>query len=91
MDYNQIKEILKGLITDSTSTEDVQTIGALVQELDNKEKEEADLLQKHDELRRKYIEAVKDSSFKDKPKEENQNPKSFEECLQEAIAKRNKE
>ena len=88
MDFNQIKELLKGLITENTSTEDVQKIGAISQELDNKEKEEADLLQKHEDLRKKYIEAVKDTSFMQKPKEEEPQAKTLEQCIQEQIEKR---
>lgn len=88
MDFNQIKELLKGLITENTPTEDVQKIGAISQELDNKEKEVADLLQKQDDLRKKYIEAVKDTSFMQKPKDEESQPKSLEDCIQEEISKR---
>lgn len=88
MDFNQIKELLKGLITENTSTEDVQKIGAISQELENKEREEAELLQKHEDLRKKYIEAVKDISFEQKPKDEESKPKTFEQCIQEEIAKR---
>ena len=89
MDYAKIRELLKGLISDSTPTEEVEKIGAVVQELDNAEKEFDEFVVKHDDLRRKYIEAVKNSTFQEAPKDENQDqPKTFEQCLQEQINKR---
>ena len=89
MDYAKIRELLKGLVNDSTPTEEVEKIGAVVQEIDNAEKEFDDFVVKHDELRRKYIEAVKNSTFQEAPKDENQDqPKSLEECIQEQMSKR---
>lgn len=89
MDLNKIREMLKGLIKDSTPTEDVEKIGKISGEIDNLEKEEQDFLSKHEELRNKYINVIKDSSFKGSPKEEdNPQPKSLEECFQEQLEKR---
>ena len=69
MDLSKIKEMLKGLINDSTPTEDVEKVGAICQELDNAESEFTDLVTKQEDLRKKYIEAIKDSSFNQKPKD----------------------
>ena len=88
MDLSKIKEMLKGLINDSTPTEDVEKVGAICQELDNAESEFTDLVTKQEDLRKKYIEAIKDSSFNQKPKEENPQPKSLEDCIQAEIEKR---
>lgn len=88
MDFNKIKELLKGLITDSMSTEDVEKVGAITQEVDNAEKEYTGFVEKHEELRKKYIDVIKDTSFKEKPKEDNPDPKTLEDCIQEQIAKR---
>lgn len=88
MDWNKLKEGLKGLITDSTSTEDVEKITRLAKDVESAEAESNDMLQKHEELRVKYIEAVKNSTFTEKPKEENPQPKSLEECIQEVVTKR---
>ena len=85
---NKLKDLVKGLINDSTTTEQVEQIGGIVQEIDNMEKEYTDLLNKHEELRKKYIAAVKDSTFKEKPKDEEQKPLSLEECISEEIEKR---
>ena len=89
MDFNQVRELLKGLITDSSSTEDVEKIGKISGAIDELEKEELTLINSHEDLRKKYIEVIKDTSFQGKPKgEENPQPKSLEECMQEVIAKR---
>ena len=92
MDFNKVRELLKGLITDSTPTEEVEKIGKISGEIDNLEKEEQDFLKSHEDLRKKYIEVIKDTSFKGTPKEEgNPEPKSLEECFQEQIDKRKKD
>lgn len=89
MDFNQVRELLKGLITDSTPTEDVEKIGKISGAIDELEKEELTLINSHEDLRKKYIDVIKDTSFKGQPKqEENPQPKSLEECMQEVISKR---
>lgn len=89
MDFAKIRELIKGLVNDNLPTEEVEKIGAVVQEVDNAEKEFNDFVEKHDDLRKKYIEAVKQSTFNDKPKdEEPSEPKSFEECIKAVIDER---
>lgn len=89
MDFNQVRELLKGLITDSTSTETVEQIGKINAGIDELEKEELALISSHEDLRKKYIDVIKDTSFKGQPKqEENPQPKSLEECMQEVISQR---
>ena len=89
MDFNKIKELLKGLVTDSTTDEQLEQIGAINQELNNAETEYTDLVTKQEDLRKKYIEVIKDTSFSQKPKEdENSQPMSLEECFQAEIDKR---
>ena len=89
MDFNQVRELLKGLITDSTPTEDVEKIGKISGAIDELEKEELALIDSHEDLRKKYIDVIKDTSFKGQPKqEENPQPKSLEECMQEVISQR---
>ena len=89
MDFNQVRELLKGLITDSTPTEDVEKIGKISGAIDELEKEELTLINSHEDLRKKYIDVIKDTSFKGQPKqEENPQPKSLEECMQEVISQR---
>lgn len=88
MDFTKIRELLKGLVNDSLPTEEVEKIGAVVQEIDNAENEFNEFVVKHDDLRKKYIEAVKTSAFQEKPQEDNEAPKSLEDCLQEVIDNR---
>ena len=89
MDFNKIRDLLKGLITDSIPTEEVEAIGKISGEIDNLEKEEQDFIQKHEDLRKKYIEVIKNSSFKpSKSDDDNPKPKSLEDCFQEQIDKR---
>ena len=88
MDFAKIRELLKGLVNDSLPTEEVEKIGAVVQEIDNAENEFNEFVVKHDDLRKKYIEAVKTSAFQEKPQEDNEAPKSLEDCLQEVIDNR---
>lgn len=89
MDFNKVKELLKGLITDSTPTEEVEAIGKISGAIDELENQEKELIQSHEDLRKKYIEVIKDTSFKGAPQEENDpQPKSLEECFAEEIAKR---
>lgn len=89
MDFTQVRELLKGLITDSTSTEEVEKIGKISGEIDNLEKQDKEFLQSHEELRKKYIDVIKDSAFIGKPKEEETpKAKTLEECIQEQLDKR---
>ena len=88
MDFNKIRELIKGLVSDSTSTEEAEKIGKINQEVDNAEKEYEGLIKNHEELRGKYVKAITDTSFNEKPREENQEPKSLEECMQEIIDNR---
>ena len=88
MDLNKVRELLKGLITDSTTTEQVEQIGAINNELDNAEKDYTELMASQEELRKKYINVIKDTSFSEKPKEAENKPLTLEECIQAEIDKR---
>lgn len=89
MDYSQVRELLKGLIKDSTPTEEVEAIGKISGAIDELEKDNNSLIQSQEELRKKYIEAIKQTAFKGAPQEDNDpKPKTLEECFQEEIAKR---
>lgn len=87
MDLNKVRDLIKSLITDSATDEQLQTFGQITGELENLEKEQANLVEKHEELRKKYIDVIKDVSFNEKPKDDNK-PMSLEEAIQEQIDKR---
>ena len=89
MDYAKLKEMLKGLINENTSSEEVEAIGNIANEISAAEKERDDLVQKNEALREKYINAIRNSAFDDAPKDNPDNtPKTFEECVNEVIENR---
>lgn len=89
MDYNALREMLKGLITENSTDEEVSKIASINEEINKAEQEANDLLTKNEALREKYINAVRNSAFDEKPKEnQDSTPKTFEECVQEVIDNR---
>jgi len=89
MDLTKVKEGLKSFINENTRQEEVEKIGELVNEIEKAETEEKELIEKHEALRIKYVEAVKNSAFKDNPSpKQDDTPKSFEECINDTISKR---
>lgn len=93
MDYAKIIESLKGLISDDSTPEQVEKITGVVKDIESAKTENDDLIIKHEELRQKYIKALTQSTFKDdnkSPREETPQPKSFEDCVAEQLAKENK-
>ena len=89
MDYAKILESLKGLISENTSPEEAEKISGVVKEVEAAKKEHEDTLIQHEELRQKYIKALQNSAFSDKPKEDSQDkPMTFEECVEKVIAQR---
>ena len=88
MEFKQIKEKLKSLITDKTTPEQATEIGALAVEIDNKEREHGDILVAHEDLRKKYISAIQHTAFPEVSKEDaTPKPKTLEECIREAQEK----
>ena len=75
MDFKNVKKILSDLITDNTSPEDAEKIGGAIKEVENTEKEMVAFAEKHEELRQKYVNAVKNSTFKEAPEEKSEEPK----------------
>lgn len=88
MDYNALREMLKGLITENSTDEEVSKIASINEEINKAEQEAKDLLTKNEALREKYINAVRNSAFDEKPKETETTPKTFEECVEEVINNR---
>ena len=87
MELTKIRELIKSLITESATDEQLQTFGQINGELENLEKQENDLVEKHEELRKKYIDVIKDTSFKEKLKEDDK-PITLEEAIQEQLENR---
>ena len=69
MDLNKVRDLIKSLITESATDEQLQTFGQITGELENLEKEQANLVEKHEELRKKYIDVIKDVFYNEFIKE----------------------
>lgn len=90
MDYAKILQSLKGLITENTSAEEAEAISAVARDIEAAKTEHEDTLIKHEELRQKYIKALQNCAFNDKPQEnpQEQKPLTLEECVNKVIAER---
>ncbi len=89
MDFTKIRTLLKDFVTDNTSPEEAEKIAKLNAEIDSAEAEAVKFAEKHEELRQKYVKAVMNSTFKDEPKDEKEEPqgKTLEQCIAEEQAK----
>ena len=89
MDYAKILEGLKGLLNENTSEDDAQKIAGIVKDVEAAKKESEDFLIKHEELRQKYITALKQTAFNEPTKDPDDNkPKTLEECVNEVVKNR---
>lgn len=92
MDYKTLKEAVKSLLNDYSMPEDAEKIGRIAGMIDEAEKDYMDLADSKNELRKKYVEAVRNNSFPtEKPEDEIEKStevvqKSFEECLDDATS-----
>ena len=82
----EIETAFKGNIT----TEQAEALGRLKSVVDEAEKEDKDFIQKHEELRVKYIEAVKNQAFVGEPKVKDEEPKDLAYYLQKEANKSKK-
>lgn len=88
--FKTLREGLKSLINDKTSPEQAELIGKISAQNDINEKEFNELVASKDDLRKKYVEAVKNSSFKEEPTpgvKGDPKSKTFEECIADAQKK----
>ena len=75
MDFKNIKKILSDLITDNTSPEDAEKICGAIKEVEKTEEEMVAFAEKHEALRQKYVNSIKNSTFEEAPEEANPEPK----------------
>lgn len=90
-DISKMIEKVRSLATDSSSTEEVETIGGLVKDLEALNTEREDMTKKHEDLRNKYIDVIKNAPLPNNEVKDNTqttHPKSLEECFNEQISKR---
>ena len=84
MDFKELKESLKNAFGSDLTPEQAETLGSLNAKVEELEKEHEKEAKSHEELRIKYINLVKDTSFNGEPKkQDNPQPKTMMECLEE--------
>lgn len=93
LDFNALRESIKSMFGESITPEQAETLGKVSGQIDNMEKEVKIFEGKHEELRTKYVELVKNTTF-DRPNDsgsDNQpkQQKSLEDFLIEEANKRN--
>ena len=81
--YDTIREAIKGVFDENITPEQAEKLGRINAIIDEAEKKDNEFIAKHEELRTKYINAIKDSSFAGEPKatEQQDEPKSLEYFL----------
>lgn len=85
--FKKLKESLKGLINEKTSADDAEKIALVVKDVEKAESESIGLAVKYDEMRNKYVEAVKNSTFgKTGEEAEKVKPVALEDCLKKVLA-----
>ena len=75
MDFTKIENLLKGFITEKTTPEEAEKIAEINTALGKIKDETTDFCNKHEELRKKYVDAVMHSTFKEAPEEAKEEPK----------------
>lgn len=91
MDYKKIQSELKALINDNTSPEVAESIGKIGGMVEDAENEFNALVESKNDLRKKYVEAVKNSSFGGEPQpevEKPKTPKTFEDCVNDVSSQK---
>lgn len=93
MDYKNLIDGLKGLINEQTAPEQAEQIGSLIAGTQQLEVDHNKTVEAYESMRQKYIEGIKTASISknvDNPIQDEAQPKTFEQCVQEQIDKRTK-
>ena len=92
MDFKELKEGLKKAFGSDLTPTQAETLGNLNAKVEALEREHEKEEKSHEELRIKYINLVKDTSFKEEPTKQNEDsePKTMMECLAEERNKKSK-
>lgn len=90
MDLAKLKDEIKGLLDDKATPELAEKIGKINATIETLEKSNEEDLAKFEDLRKKYVNLVKDYSFKidgTPIEKEDESPKSLEECYEKIKSK----
>lgn len=85
----KIKDFIQSLIKEDSTPEFAESVGAIMNEIDKCEREQQELIESHETLRKKYVVAIKQSSFKDDTSHQQESekaPRTLEEIVND-IAK----
>ena len=87
--FEKIREAIKRAFEGNITPEQAENLGRINAVVDEAEKENNEFVAKHEELRTKYINAIKETSFAGEPKNENQDsePKDLAYYLKEEAKK----
>lgn len=86
MDLELLKKEINGLVDEKTTPEVAEKIGKLNAIVENLEKENNESIAKFEDLRKKYVNLVKDYPFTpSKEKKEEDSPLSLEECASQVL------
>lgn len=89
MNLKETQKKILNLINEKSTPEEAEQIRDISKELDAAIQTETELATKHEELRMKYVELVKNGNFgENKEPEEVKEPKSFEEVAKSILSKR---
>lgn len=69
--FEKIREAIKSAFEGDITPEQAEKLGRINSVVDEAEKEDNDFIAKHEELRTKYINAIKENSFAGEPKPTN--------------------
>lgn len=76
-----IKETLSKLINEETPNETLEAIKSVIQEVESLETSQVELVEKYENLRKKYIESVKYATFEGEPAPNERKPRTLEEIF----------
>lgn len=90
IDFKKLKESIIEIVGENASKENLQKLGVIQNEIDSAEKERDTLRKDNDEIRKLYVDAIKQVGSSKNVEEKQDNPKeekSLEEFLIEASKK----
>ena len=74
MDFKKLEDLIKGLVTEKTTPEEAEKIAEVNRELGSVKAEMVKFAEDHETLREKYVKALMNSTFKEEPEDEKEEP-----------------
>lgn len=84
----EVQTKILNLINENSSSEEAEKISAISKDLDSAIQDETAFAEKHEELRKKYVELVKNGNFGTEENVGEKKAKSFEEITKDIIKRR---